>query len=61
MGNIKYIRTSDGIPGESKPTYDVQIKVDIQLGDTVYKDAVITVPESTLRSIVWQYETSHNW
>lgn len=29
-----------------------KLKVDIQLGDTVYKDAVITIPESTLQRIM---------
>ena len=39
----------------------VKIKVDIQLGDTVYKDAVITIPESSLEHIVRKYETNHSW
>ena len=38
---------------------DVKLKVDIQLGDTIYKDTVLTIPEQTLQSIVWKYETSH--
>ena len=28
-----------------------------QLGGTVYKDAIITIPESTLRRIVWMYKS----
>lgn len=36
-----------------------RLKVDIQTGDTVYKDAVITIPESTLHRIVCMYETKH--
>lgn len=40
---------------------DVKLKVDIQLGDTIYKDAVITIPESTLEHIVGKYETKHSW
>ena len=41
--------------------YAVSLKVDIKLGDIVYKDAVITIPESSLKHIVWKYETSHSW
>lgn len=40
---------------------NAKLKVDIQLGDTLYKDAVITIPESTLERIVRMYETSHTW
>ena len=62
MGNIEFVTV-----GENKnefgnvPIRNVKLKVDIQLGDTVYKDAVITIPESTLEHIVWKYETSHSW
>ena len=41
--------------------YGLKLKVDIQLGDTTYKDAEITIPESTLKRIVQVYETSHPW
>lgn len=62
MDNIEFVKVE-----ERKEKYgttvirDVKLKVDIQLGDTVYKDAVITIPEHTLQSIVWKYETSHSW
>lgn len=39
----------------------VSLKVDIQLGDTFYKDAIITIRESTLKRIVSRYETAHGW
>lgn len=41
--------------------YAVSFKVDIQLGDTLYKDATITVRQSTLKRIVSRYETAHGW
>ena len=41
--------------------YAVSFKVDIQLGDTLYKDVTITVRQSTLKRIVSRYETAHNW
>lgn len=62
MGNIEFVTV-----GENKnefgnvPIRNVKLKVAIQLGDTVYTDAVITIPESTLEYIVWKYETSHSW
>lgn len=61
MDSIEFVKVE-----ERKEKYgtvlirDVKLKVDIQLGDTVYKDAVITIPESTLQSIIWKYETSHS-
>ncbi len=62
MDNIEFVKVRDAIKGkETRDIYNVKIKVDIQLGDTVYKDAVITIPESSLQLIVWKYETSYGW
>ena len=41
--------------------YAVSFKVDIQLGDKLYKDTTITVRQSILKRIVSRYETAHSW
>lgn len=62
MDNIEFVTVE-----ERKEKYgtavirNVKLKVDIQLGDTVYKDAVITIPESSLQLIIWKYETSYGF
>ncbi len=58
MKNIEFVTVEEHI---SYTIRNVKLKVDIQLGDTLYKDAVMTIPESTLQSIVQKYETRHNW
>ncbi len=62
MGNIEFV-TVEERKNEFGITYirDVKLKVDIQLGDTIYKDAIITIPESTLEHIVGMHETTHSW
>ena len=57
IDNIEFVKVKEGIPGKTCDSYDCRILVDIQLGETVYKDAVITISENTLKHIVWKFET----
>ena len=41
--------------------YAIELTVDIKLGDTVYKDAVITIPEETIKHLFWKYGYKPNY
>ena len=63
MENIEFVKVGETqtIYGEkvygTSPIYVAKLKVDIQLGGTLYKDAVITISENTLRRIARKYES----
>ena len=62
--NIRYIKIGHCEGDEYTAPHDIkalELTVDIQLGDTVYKDAKITIPEETITTLFWKYGYKPNY
>lgn len=60
MSNIEFIKVGTIPAGKYNSEidmYNIQFTVDIRIGDIEYKDVQVSIPEETIKSLIWRYET----
>ena len=64
VDEIKYIKIGHCEGDEYTRPHDIkalELTIDIQLGDTIYKDAKITIPEEIITHLFWKYGYKPNY